>query len=131
MRPVILVALFGSLLSVSCKSTTIMTTLYAQSLPSTRTVAWDPRPAAENVVAYKVQLDSGTVQRVPLTACTGTPVVCSAQFSVATFGVHTIFVMATNLAISTVPTSEQDSAPASLAFALNQSAGAVSGIGVR
>lgn len=103
--------------------------LYAQTLPSTRTATWTPNPAADNVVVYKVQLDGGAIQRVLPSACT--PTLCSAGVDVPTFGPHILRLIATNLAISTEPTSEQDSPATVLAFTLNQAPNAITGGAIR
>lgn len=60
-------------------------TLEAQSLPITKTLAWD---ASVNATSYTVTLD-GTV--------IGNPVTTSQAFSIPTLGVHTFTVTASNL----------------------------------
>lgn len=124
MKPMRTAILIGALaMIVACGARGLI--LYAQTLPSVRTAAWSPNPPGDNVVVYKLQLDSGPIQRVLPTACTGSPVVCTAPVSVPAFGAHTLRLIATNLAISTVPTSEQDGPAATITFTLNQAAGAV------
>lgn len=65
-----------------------VTTIYAQSLPITKTVVWDPNPATDQVTLYTVTLDGTTI---------GTPTTPSQQFTVTTAGAHTLTVSATNL----------------------------------
>lgn len=122
------VAGFVAIVSFGCGPVPV---LYAQSLPSVRTAEWFPNAAADNVVVYKLSLDAGAPIRVLPSACTGTPVRCTSQFSVSAYGDHVLSIRATNLAISTVPTSEQDGPPLNLPFKLSDQPGQVSGGTVR
>lgn len=94
--------------------------LEAQTVPAVKHAVWNPNPTADNVTQYKLVLDGGTQQTVPLTACTAT--LCSVMFTIPTFGAHSLSVFAQNLSLSTDPTSLQDSAPATVAFTLNAAA---------
>lgn len=78
--------------------------LYAQSVPTTATVFWNPNAATENIVSYQLTIDGGTPITVLPTACTGTPVQCVASVSYATFGAHPTCVAAVNLDLGGDPT---------------------------
>ena len=100
--------------------------LEAQSVPVVLRVQWDPNAATENVSQYRVTLDGGapiTVGPVvdPACACVQSPI------TVATFGAHTVSVVAVNLGLSDDPASAQVSDPTSISFTLNPPPGAVKG----
>jgi hypothetical protein len=63
-------------------------TVYAQSLPITRTVAWDANPASDGVTNYVVRLDNVVI---------GSPTTTSLPFTITTAGTHTLAVRAVNL----------------------------------
>mgnify|MGYP003334732990 CR=1 FL=1 len=77
------VALVG-IWSAGCNPTQV---LYAQSLPVTKTLAWDANPASDAVTNYTVRLD-GTV--------IGNPTTPTQAFTINTAGLHTLSVTATN-----------------------------------
>jgi len=62
--------------------------LHAQTLPITKTLVWDPNPAADNVTNYTVTLDAATV---------GNPVTTSQSVTFNTLGNHTLTLTATNI----------------------------------
>jgi hypothetical protein len=62
--------------------------------PLTLKVQWDPNPAAENVTAYLVTIDS-TATTVAPGVCTVS--LCEQSFQISTPGPHTVTVVATNL----------------------------------
>jgi hypothetical protein len=62
-------------------------TVYAQTLPITKTVAWDANPAGDGVLSYTVQLDGVTV---------GSPTVTTQTVTFTTAGAHVLRVSATN-----------------------------------
>lgn len=106
-----------------------MTVLFAQSAPTNLVVTWAPNPAADNVVHYKVALSGGTpIQIAPTVDPTCDCI--KATIAVPEFGSYTVSVVATNLALSTEPTSFQDSEAATLAFQLKQKAQRPSGLGI-
>lgn len=76
-----------SLVSYGCDPTMV---IYAQSLPITKTVAWDANAASDNVTSYTLRLDTGTPSTVVPPATTGT-------VTFTTAGTHTITVTATNV----------------------------------
>ena len=63
-------------------------TIEAQSLPISKTVAWDANAASDGVTNYVVRLD-GTV--------IGSPTGTSQPFTITTAGAHTVAVRAVNL----------------------------------
>lgn len=63
-------------------------TIHAQSLPVTKTVAWDANPASDAIVNYTVTLDAGP----PVNTANVTQAVIF-----ATAGTHVIHLTATNL----------------------------------
>lgn len=64
-----------------------MVTIRAQSLPVTRTLAWDANAASDNVINYTVTLDSVGI---------GNPTGTTQSVVFTTIGVHTLTVTATN-----------------------------------
>jgi hypothetical protein len=107
-----------------------MTVLFAQHAPTNLVVSWTPNPVADNVVHYKVSLNGAAPVQVAPTVDPTCDCV-KATISVPTFGSYTVSVVATNLALSTVPTSFQDSEPGTISFQLKQKAQKPSGIGVK
>lgn len=73
-----------------------MVTVEAQSLPITRTVAWDANAASDNVTNYVVRLDGVVI---------GSPTTTSMPFTVTTAGAHTLSVTAVNLWAESAPTT--------------------------
>ena len=63
-------------------------TLYAQTLPITKTVEWDANPATDEVTHYTVRVNAQTLP--PVTVGT------SAQVTFTTEGTHVLAVSATN-----------------------------------
>lgn len=63
--------------------------LYAQSLPITKTIAWDANPVSDAVSTYSLWLDTGIVSTIAAPLLTGTVVF-------TTPGVHVIHLTATN-----------------------------------
>jgi hypothetical protein len=61
--------------------------VWAQSLPATKTFAWDARPVNESVSSYTVRLDGVTI---------GNPTGTTQQFTITTTGTHVLTVTATN-----------------------------------
>lgn len=99
--------------------------LYAQSVPLTVHVAWDPEPAVLAVTGYTVTLDGGSPLSVPANACG--PQVCSTPLVIGTTGPHSINVTATNLDAFGTP---QTGAPAVLPFTVQPKPGAVTNVKV-
>ena len=64
--------------------------IHAQSLPITKTVAWDPNPAADNVTQYNLGLDAGPRTAILAPVTTGTVIF-------TTTGLHTIRLNAQNM----------------------------------
>lgn len=95
-RALFLLVLVLACVNVSCDA---VVTLEAQSLPVTKTVAWDANPASDNVTNYVVRLDGVII---------GSPTATSMPFTVTTAGAHTLSVTAVNL--------WAESAPGTLAF---------------
>lgn len=127
-RLVVLLLVFAAV--TAGRSCTIggMTVLFAQTVPTTATVSWDPRPASENVVDYQVSLDGGAPVTVLPTSCTAT--VCSGSVSIASFGAHAWSVFGRNQKISCTngtctPPVIQNGAVSTQNFALNQAPGQV------
>lgn len=81
-----LIALLGLL------SNRPIVTIYAQTLPITKTVTWDANPAADAVNQYDVWLDSGP--HTVVLAVAPQPYTTSVTFT--TGGLHTIRATATN-----------------------------------
>lgn len=79
------------LLAVACATVLVhppgVLTVYAQTLPATKTLLWDANPAGDAVLNYTVTLDAVAV---------GSPVVPSQSLTFATAGTHTIKVTAVN-----------------------------------
>jgi len=92
-RAVLLLVLTLACIAVSCSP---FVTLEAQSLPITRTVAWDANAASDNVTHYVVRLDGVII---------GSPTTTSMLFTVTTVGAHTLSVVAVNLWDSSAPTT--------------------------
>jgi len=65
-------------------------TIYAQTLPVTKTASWNGNPASDNVINYTIQLDSNAAISV-LSPSTSTPI------TFATSGAHTLTLTATNM----------------------------------
>lgn len=63
-------------------------TLEAQTLPITKTLAWDANPASDAVTNYVVRLDGVII---------GSPVTTTQLFTITTLGSHTLAVRAVNL----------------------------------
>lgn len=63
-------------------------TVYAQTLPVTKTLAWDANAAADAVTNYTVKLDGVVV---------GTPTTPSQAITFAAVGPHTLTVVAVNV----------------------------------
>ncbi len=122
-----LVAVFALLIaSRSCLSPSVV--LYAQTLPSVRTVSWNPSPGTENVTGYILALDAGPTVTVLATACSLTA--CSGTISVPIFGPHVWTVMSTNANLTGGPGvigTGQTSGVASQPFSLNPAPSAVTG----
>lgn len=139
MRRVALWMLFGGLIAYGCTRIPVDVTpglvLYAQSVPATVTTSWNPNPATENVVQYNVTVDG--VAQVPVlsSVCGGSPVKCTLQVQVPSFGPHTVSVAGVNLNISGDPSavtgSQQVGTAASVSFNLNQTPAKPSGLGVQ
>lgn len=95
--------------------------IYAQSVPYTATVKWNPNPVGDNVSSYTVTLDTGTPQVIQASTCT--PTLCSTTVSIPTFGAHSWSVFATNQTLSGgtgVTGTPQNGNASSQAFSLNQ-----------
>ena len=80
----------GLLLTLTLGCGRAIVVLRAQTLPVTKTVAWDANPSAEQVLTYTVTLDGAG----PITV---TAPLTSAPVTFATAGTHTLRVTATNL----------------------------------
>ena len=63
-------------------------TVVAQSIPVTKTLAWDANPASDAVTNYVVRLDGVVI---------GSPTGTSQPVTFTSVGVHTLSVIATNL----------------------------------
>jgi len=95
-RAVLFLMLALASVHLSCGA---VVTVEAQSLPVTKTVAWDANPVTDNVTNYVVRLDGVVI---------GSPTATSMLFTVTTAGAHTLSVTAVNL--------WAESAPGTLAF---------------
>lgn len=71
-------------------------TVYAQSLPITKTFAWDANPVGDAVTSYTVRLD-GTV--------VGNPSGLTQAFTINTTGAHALTLTATNIWGTSAPTT--------------------------
>ena len=71
----------------SCAGAAGIAIVAAQSLPVTKTLAWDPNPVAEGVLHYTVTMDGVTV---------GSPTTTTQAVTFTTPGAHTLTVSATN-----------------------------------
>lgn len=76
-----------ALVSLSSCWTPGVTTVYAQTLPITKTVMWDPNPPEDAVINYVVRLDGVVI---------GSPTGVEQVFTVSTAGTHTLTVVAVN-----------------------------------
>ncbi len=85
MKRLLLLALF-IVTCVSCGP--VVTTVYAQTFPVLKTLAWDANPAGEGVTNYTVKMDGVTI---------GSPTGTTQALSIATAGAHTVTVVAVNL----------------------------------
>lgn len=89
-------------------------------LPATVHATWTPNPVSDNVLQYALTLDSATTPLIVLasacntTQCPTTPL----AITVSTFGLHTVSLVAQNLALSGVPTSIQSGPAATASFTL-------------
>lgn len=63
-------------------------TIYAQTLPVVKTVAWDANPASDAVTNYVVRLDGAII---------GSPTGTTQAVTFTTAGAHTVAVRAVNL----------------------------------
>lgn len=61
--------------------------VHAQTLPATKTLAWDANPAGDGVINYVVKLDTVTI---------GTPAGLTQAVTFTTAGMHTLTVAAVN-----------------------------------
>lgn len=92
--------------------------LFAQ-VPATVHAAWNPNPAADNVVQYQLTLDSATPIIVLPATCSATQ--CPSAplaVTVPTFGLHSLSIVACNLFISGDPASIQCGPPDTISFTL-------------
>lgn len=110
--------------------------LYAQSLPSTRTITWNPVAATVNAISYSVAVDGAPPIVFPITASLCTATVCTATIPIATFAQHTIAIATTNSALtgdpaSVIPTPQTGPFSSLVTFILNQIPSLVSGLGIR
>ena len=83
--------LLGLAVAVSvwaCLMSPVEITLEAQTLPITKTLAWDPNPAADAVTNYTVRQDGVVL---------GNPTGTTQAVTFTTVGTHTLTVTATNL----------------------------------
>jgi hypothetical protein len=86
MSLVVLALVVGVLGTVSaCKRSPFGVVLYAQTLPVTKTLAWD---ASANTDSYVVRLDGTSI---------GTPTGTTQAFTVTTVGPHSLSVQSVNL----------------------------------
>lgn len=139
MRRVALWILFVGLIAYGCTRIPVDVTpglvLYAQSVPATVTTSWNQNPTTENVIQYNVTVDGVAQAPVLSSVCSGTPVRCTLQFSLASFGRHTVSVAGVNLNLSGDPSavtgSQQVGVAASLVFDLNQAPGKPTGLGAQ
>lgn len=84
----ILLAVLMTVVTFSSISCDKVFTVYAQSLPVTKTLAWDANAAADAVINYTVRLD-GTV--------IGSPTGTTQAFTINAVGAHSLTVTATNI----------------------------------
>jgi len=80
-----LVLAFTLLSSISCKDAFV--TVYAQTLPVTKTLAWNANATSEGVINYTVRLDTVVI---------GNPTGTTQQVTINTAGPHVLTVTATN-----------------------------------
>jgi hypothetical protein len=75
--------LLSAFASISCNEIVI----HAQSLPVTKTLAWNPNAVGDAVINYNVSLDGTSI---------GNPTSTSQAFTITAVGPHTLSVSATN-----------------------------------
>jgi len=85
MKKLLLVALIFA--SVSCSKIDNVITIHAQTLPITKTFAWDALPSEQQIINYNVTLDKVAV---------ASPVTNSQQVTFTTAGIHVLTVSGTN-----------------------------------
>lgn len=73
-----------------------VTTIFAQTLPVTRTLTWDPNPVDEMVTNYVVRLDGVII---------GSPTGVEQPFTVSSSGAHVLTVVAVNAWGESIPAS--------------------------
>ena len=78
---------YSALLIGGCAGAASVAIVSAQSLPVTKTLAWDPNPPAEGVLHYTVTMDGVIV---------GSPTATTQAVIFTTPGAHTLTVSATN-----------------------------------
>lgn len=108
--------------------------LEAASLPFTASFQWNPNPAGDNVTSYQVVVDGAAPVTIPLTACAGTPVICSTPVTLNALGAHTASVAAVNLTMSGDPGvvgSPQVGPASTLNLILNASPSKTAGLGAK
>lgn len=97
-------------------------TLYAQSAPTTLTLAWNPNPVTDAVTSYEVTIDNGAPIVVPPTI--NAQGLVTVIVPVATFGHHIISLIAKSVSIGCDDPTQcstgivQSSAPTTLGFTL-------------
>ena len=99
-------------------------TLYAQTVPTTLKVRWDPNPSTDNVSEYRLTLNGGA----PIVVAPTLNTACSCvqqEVTIPAFGAHSIAVVAVNQSLSTDPTSAQVSDATLLPFTLSPPPGLV------
>ena len=86
MTRLLLLSLLGCLAWSGCGP--LVTTIYAQTLPITRTLAWDqPNEATDGIVSWVTKQDGVTI---------GNPTVKTQTITITTYGTHTWTVVAVN-----------------------------------
>lgn len=96
MRRLWLIGALAILVSLSACTKLAVITIFAQALPVTKTVAWDPNAATDQVTNYTVMLDAIVI---------GNPTGTSQSVTFTTAGAHTLAVTATNVWGTSAPTS--------------------------
>lgn len=102
-------------------------TLYAQSVPTSLHVQWQPNPSTDNVTGYTVTVDGATLPSVISPTVDQSCGCIQTAFSVSSFGAHVVTIAANNIALSTDPTSTQVGPAFTVNFNLAQPANVTGG----
>jgi hypothetical protein len=113
-------------LKIAFLSLLLFSSVARAQVPATVHVQWTPNPVSDNVTQYTVTLDLAAAIVVLPTVCS--PTLCVTQVTVPTFGLHTVNLVAQNLAFDGV--TLQSSMPAVVSFTLAAAPVVVAGLKV-